>query len=163
MSSAQAGRYLQNQIISDFNFEGIESFTYLGSVVDNGNKMWKDIHSKIMTENRAYSVHIELFRSKLLSQNTKLKIYKTLIRPILSYGSETWTVTSEEMNALRIFERKIVRRIYGPINEGESWRIRTNKEIEDVLEGADIVKFIKSLRLRCGHIERMNNERMPKK
>jgi hypothetical protein len=48
-------------------------------------------------------------------------------------------------------------------NEGESWRIRTNKEIEDILEGADIVKFIKSLRLRrCGHIERMNNERIPK-
>jgi hypothetical protein len=73
-------------------------------------------------------------------------------------------MTSEEMNALRIFERKIARKIYGPINEGESWRIRTNKEMEDILEGADIVKFIKSLRLRwCGHIERMNNERMPKK
>jgi hypothetical protein len=73
-------------------------------------------------------------------------------------------VTSEEMNALRIFERKIVRKIYGHINEGGSWRIRTNKEIEDILEGADIVKFIKYLRLRwCGHIERMNNERMPKK
>jgi hypothetical protein len=68
------------------------------------------------------------------------------------------------MNALRIFERKIVRKIYGPINEGESWKIRTNKEIEDKLEGADTVKFIKSLRLRwCGHIKRMNNERIPKK
>jgi hypothetical protein len=73
-------------------------------------------------------------------------------------------VTLEEMNALRIFERKIVRIIYSPINERESWSIRTNNEIEDILEGADIVKFIKSLRLRwCGHIERMNNERMPKK
>jgi hypothetical protein len=117
-----------------------------------------------MTANRAYSAHIKLFGSKHLSRNTKLKIYKTLIGPIVSYGSEAWTVTSEEMNALGIFERKIVRRIYGPINKGESWRIRTNKEIEDKLEGADIVKFIKSLRLRWyGHIERMNNERMPKK
>jgi hypothetical protein len=72
-------------------------------------------------------------------------------------------VTSEEMNALRVFKRMIVRRIYGPINEGESWRIRTHKEIEDILEEADTVKFIKSLRLRfCGHIERMNNERMLK-
>jgi hypothetical protein len=68
-------------------------------------------------------------------------------------------MTSEEINALRIFERKIIRRIYGPINEGESWRIRTNKEIEDILEGADIVKSIKSLRPRwCGHIERMNKK-----
>jgi hypothetical protein len=57
-------------------------------------------------------------------------------------------MTSEEMNALRIFERKIVRRIYGPINEGENWRIRTNKETEEISEGTDIVKFIKSLRLR---------------
>jgi hypothetical protein len=54
-------------------------------------------------------------------------------------------VTSEETNSRRTFERKIVRRIYGSINEGESWRIRTNREIEDILEGADIVKFIKSL------------------
>jgi hypothetical protein len=53
-------------------------------------------------------------------------------------------MTLEEMNALRICERKIVRRIYGPINEGEGWRTRTNKAVE----GADIVKFIKSLRLR---------------
>jgi hypothetical protein len=69
-------------------------------------------------------------------------------------------MTSEEMNALRIFEKKIVRRIYGPINEGESWRMRKNKEIEDILEGADIVEFIKSLRLRwCGHIEWMNNKK----
>jgi hypothetical protein len=148
MSSTQARRYLQNLIIGDFNFEGVESFTYLESVVDNGNKMCKDIHSKIMTANRAYSAHIKLFRSKLLSRNTKLKIYKILMRPILSYGSEAWTMASEEMNVLRIFERKIVRRICGPINEGESSRIRTNKEIEDILEGADIVKFIKYLRLR---------------
>jgi hypothetical protein len=73
-------------------------------------------------------------------------------------------MTSEKMNALRIFERNIVRRIYGPINEGESWRVRTNKVIEDILKGEDIVKFIKSLRLRCfGYIERMNIERMTKK
>jgi hypothetical protein len=80
-----------------------------------------------------------------------------------SHGLEDWTVSLEETSARRIFEGKIVRRIYGPINEGENWRIRTNKELEDMLEGADIVKFIKSLRLRwCGHIERMNNEIMPK-
>jgi hypothetical protein len=57
MSSSQARRYLQNLIQLNFNFEGIESFTYLGSVVDNGNKMCKDIHSKIVTANRAYSAH----------------------------------------------------------------------------------------------------------
>jgi hypothetical protein len=47
ISSIQARRYLQNLIIGDFNFEGVDNFTYLGSIIDNGNKMWKDIHSKI--------------------------------------------------------------------------------------------------------------------
>jgi hypothetical protein len=98
MSSTRARSYLQNLIIGDFNFEGVDSFIYLGSVVDNENKMWKDIHCKIMTANRVYSAHVELFGSKLWSRNTKLKIYKALIRPILSYGSEAWTMTSEQMN-----------------------------------------------------------------
>jgi hypothetical protein len=60
MSSTQARRYLQNLTIGDFNFEGVESFTYLGSVIDNGNKMWKDIHCKIMRANSAYSAYIKL-------------------------------------------------------------------------------------------------------
>jgi hypothetical protein len=51
--------------MGDLNFEGAESFAYLGSVIDNENKMCKDIHSNIMTANRAYSAHIKLFRSKI--------------------------------------------------------------------------------------------------
>jgi hypothetical protein len=63
------------------------------------------------------------------------------------YGLETWAVTIKETNIFRIFERKIVRNIYGPLKE-ECWRIRTNR-IKDMLEGEDTIKFIKSLQLRC--------------
>jgi hypothetical protein len=71
--------------------------------------------------------------------------------------------TIEEMSALRISERKIIRKIYGPTKEGDSCRIRTNKEIKDIVQGADIVKFIKSSRIRWyGHVEIMQNQRMPK-
>jgi hypothetical protein len=66
------------------------------------------------------------------------------------------------MNALRISERKIIRKIYGPM-EGDRWRIRTIKEIKYILQGADTVKFIKSFRIRWyGHVERMQNQRMVK-
>jgi uncharacterized membrane protein YheB (UPF0754 family) len=53
-------------------------------------------------------------------------------------------MTMEEMNVLRIFERKNVRKIHGPL-KGEHWRVTTNKEIKDILHGEDTAKFIKSL------------------
>jgi hypothetical protein len=59
------------------------------------------------------------------------------------------------MNILRISVRKIIRKIYGPIKEGDSWRIRMNKEIKDILQGADIVKLTKSSRIRWyGHVKK---------
>jgi hypothetical protein len=57
-------------------------------------------------------------------------------------------MTMEETNALRIFERKIARKVYGPVQEEKHWRIRTNMEIKNISQGEDNVKFIKSLRLR---------------
>jgi hypothetical protein len=78
-------------------------------------------------------------------------------------GQKLWTLTIEEMNAFRISEMKIIRNIYGLVKEGDRWRIRMNKEIKDILQGADIVKFIKSSRIRWyGHVESLHNQRMPK-
>ena len=52
--------------------------------------------------------------SRLLSRSTKIILYKTLIRPVVSYGAEVWTLTEKAEQAVLIFERKIFRRIYGP-------------------------------------------------
>jgi hypothetical protein len=62
----------------------------------------------------------------LLTRNIKLKLYLTLIRPIVTYGAETWAATESEQQKLLIFERKILRKIYGPVKDQENWRIRTN-------------------------------------
>jgi hypothetical protein len=75
---------------------------------------------------------ISLFRSRLLSRATKILLYKKLIRPVVSYGTEAWTMTKKEEQALLIFERKICRRIYGPKYENGEWKSRTNRELEEV-------------------------------
>jgi hypothetical protein len=57
---------------------------------------------------------------------SKTELYFTLIRPILTYGAETWAATETELQKLLIFERKILRTIYGPVKDRDNWRIRTN-------------------------------------
>jgi hypothetical protein len=52
-----------------------------------------------------------------------MKIYKTIIRPVVTYASETWTLTTKDENNLRIFERQILRKIFGPVNIDSVWRI----------------------------------------
>ena len=97
----------------------------------------------------------QLFNSSLVSRNSKLQIYRTLVRPVVTYGSESWTLTMEEETALAVFERKILRKIYGPVKENELWRIRRN-ELEAIIKEENIVRFIKCQRIRwLGHIERM--------
>ena len=95
---------------------------------------------------------------------SKLQIYRTLVRPVVTCGSESWTLSMEEERALAVFERKILRKICGPVKESELWRIRRNDELEAIIKGENIVKFIKCQRIRwLGHIVRMQNTAIPKK
>jgi hypothetical protein len=76
------------------------------------------------------------------------------VRPVVTYGSETWTLKARDENALRCSERKMLRRIFGPVQDSCGWRIRYNQELDRLIEGQDLVRFIKAQRLRwLGHIE----------
>jgi len=145
-------------------YEGVAEFIYLGTLISNDNSVQKEIQRRILAGNRTYFAAISLFRNRLLSRATKIRPYKTLIRPVVTYGAETWTMTKKEEQALLIFERKIFRRIYGPKYEDEEWKSRTNRELEELSRGENIVKRIKGQRISwLGHLERMEEDRMPKK
>jgi hypothetical protein len=93
-----------------------------------------------------------------------VEICKTIIRPVITDSSETWTLTAKDENNPRIFERQILRKIFGPVNIDNIWRIRNNMEIDKLTEGADIVRFIKAQRIKwLGHIERMDQARPARK
>jgi hypothetical protein len=87
-----------------------------------------------------------------------------MIRPVVTYSSETRTLTAKDENNLRIFERQILRKIFGPINIDNMWRIRSNMEIDKLIKGADIVRFIKAQRIKwLQHIQRMDQARPTRK
>ena len=73
-----------------------------------------------------------------------------------------WTLTNKEEQAVLIFERKIFRRIYGPRYENGEWKSGTNRELEVMSKGENIVKWIKGQRISwLGHLEGMEEDRMP--
>jgi hypothetical protein len=83
---------------------------------------------------------------------------------VVTYGSETWCLTANDGRSLRIWERKVLRKIYGPVYDNGIWRIRTNKELMTLDQELDIVADIKKARLRwLGHVERMSEDRGIKK
>jgi len=90
-------------------------------------------------------------------------LYKTLIRPVVLCGAEAWTVTEIEEQAVLIFGRKIFRRICDPKYDNGEWKSRTNRELEEISKGENIVKWIKGQRIRwLGHLGRIEEDRMPK-
>jgi hypothetical protein len=107
-----------------------------------------EIAERIAKGNKAYYANAKLIKSKSLKKNTKMKIYKMLIRPVVTYSSETWTLTAKDENNLCIFERQILREIFGPVNINNIWRIQNNIEIDKLIEDADIVRFIKAHRIK---------------
>ena len=111
-------------------FEQVNSFKYLGAMVSTDNSVEEEIKERIAAGNRAYHVHKKLFTSKLKSRNVKLQLYNTLIRPTVTYASETWVLKESMINKPMIFERKIMRKILGPTRSDDGyWRIKTNHEI----------------------------------
>jgi hypothetical protein len=91
--------------------------------------------------------------------------FPTFVTVLVSKGLCTIIAVNGTCNTLRIFERRILRKIFGPMqNVDRSWRIRMNYELINLIGNADIVRLIKSRRIAWfGHVMRMDGKRTPKR
>jgi hypothetical protein len=100
-----------NLKIENSSFERVEQFKCLGT---NYNSIKEENKRKLMSGNSCYHLVQNLLSSSLLSKNLKIKIYNTIIFPVVLYGCETWSLTLREEHRLRVFENRVLRRIFGP-------------------------------------------------
>lgn len=151
--------------IGDKEYKGVDSYKYLGAVFTTKYDTLTTIQDRIQAGNRSYFSMRKMIQSKILSRKTKLAIYKTVIRPVVTYGCEVWRLTESEANKIAVFERKILRKIFGPvILPDETFRIRYNDELDNLIEGDTILRYVKRQRLSwLGHMVRMPKDRVQSK
>ena len=106
----------------------------LDQTVNQNNTTEEEVKGRLIAGNKAYYANQKMFQSKLLSRKSKLKLYWTLIRPVAVYACETWVLKENSIQKLMIFERKILRKTFGPTKEPNGlWRIKTNEELDELI------------------------------
>jgi hypothetical protein len=100
--------------IDNCSIERVEEFKYLGTTLTNQNSIQAEIESRLKLGNACYYSVQNLLSSRLLSKNLKIKIYRTIILPVVFYGREAWSLTLREERRLKVFENRVLRRVFGP-------------------------------------------------
>jgi hypothetical protein len=107
----------------------------------------EEIKSRLKLGNACYHSVQNLLSCSLLSKKLKIKIYRTIILPVVLYGCETLSLTLRDERRLRVFENRVLRRLFGPKKDevtGE-WRKLHNEELSDLYSLPNIVRVVKSI------------------
>jgi hypothetical protein len=116
---------------------------------------------RLNSGNACYYSAQNLLSSRLLSRNLKIKIYETIILPMVLYGCKTWSLTLREEHRLGVFENRVLRRIFEPKRDevtGE-WRKLHNEELHDLYSSSSIIRIMKPRRMRwAGHVASMGGK-----
>jgi hypothetical protein len=136
--------------IGNRSFENVSQFKCLGTTVTNQNLFQEEIKRRLNSGNACYHSVQNLLPSRLLSKNVQVRIYKTIILPVVLYGCETWSLALREEHKLRVFQNRVLRRIFGPKRDGVmgGWRKLHNKELHNLYSSTSIIRIINSRSMR---------------
>ncbi|XP_031341011.1 uncharacterized protein LOC116169125 [Photinus pyralis] len=154
MVIGKENRSMDIEIGSD-KIEQVDVYKYLGVLIHRDGSMDAEVQDRISSAARLYHALRNKFISKReVSDKTKMTVYKTIYRPILTFGSETWNITSAIKSKVQVMEMKFLRRIKGITRYD---RIR-NDTIREELGVETVIQTIETQQLRWfGHLNRMDD------
>jgi hypothetical protein len=153
----QHARKNHNRKICNKVFKRVQHFRYFGTTLTGQNSIHEETNGRVKSGNAwCHSVQ-NLLSSSLLSKNIKIKIYSSVILPVTLYGCEIWSLTRRKKHRLRVFNNRMLRKIFGP-KRGEvkgEWRKLHNDELNDLYSSLNIIRVIKSRMKWAGYVARM--------
>jgi len=147
--------------VNNYRFEKVDVLRYLGVNITSSNDIHKEINKRIACGNRCYYTIMKLLKSKLLSHNSKTHLYLSYLRPVVTYASETWSLTIGDSRRLITFERKVLRDIFGPSYDVElqTYERRQNQDLQKLHNRSNIISYIRSKRLEWfGYVWRADEQ-----
>jgi hypothetical protein len=150
MSRHQTAGQSNYIMVANKSFERVAKFKYLGATLTDQNYIHDEIRSRLNSRNACFHAVQNLLSSRLLYRNVKIKIYNTIILPVVLYGCETWSLTLREEHRLRTFKNRVLRIIFGPKSDEVTggWKKMHNEELHSLYSSPSIVRVIKARRMR---------------
>jgi hypothetical protein len=132
--------------IANRSLKNVSQSKCLGMTVMNQNLMKEEIKRKLNSGNACYHSVLNLLPSHLLSKNIKIGIFKTVIMSMVLYGCKTWSLRLREEHRLRVFESRVLRRIFGLKRDEVTggWRKLHNEELHDLYSSLSIIRMIEA-------------------
>lgn len=143
-----------NITINSTAIEQVQSFKYLGSIIEDKGGFEEEINNRIQSTTRAYhAINKVILNNKKISKETKMTVYKTIYQPVLLYGSENWVINNRQKSKIQAAEMKYLRRVEGvtKMDRIRSEQIRNNLNIKKIL-----TKIEEKQLQWFGHLVRLN-------
>jgi hypothetical protein len=145
MSRNQNAGHNQNIKTDDKSFGSVEEFKYLGATLTNRNSIHEEIKSRLMSGNVCYHSLQNVLCSRSLSKNAKTRVYGTIILLVVLYGCKNWSLKLKEKQRVKVFENRVLRRIFGPKRDEATrkWSRLHKEEFNDFYSSTNTIRIIK--------------------